>query len=258
MTAQPDIQWDHDRFCTATEAEIARFVGLVEEADPATPVPTCPGWTVAALAEHHGATHRWVQHILSSGARERVSARDLDLRLPGDEAGYAAWVADGARRLVATMRRTDPRALLWTWAGDRHVDWWSRRMLHEALVHRADAEIALGRTPHLDAVLAVDGIEEFLSNVAQARRVTDRMPSVGADGETVHLHATDVPGEWTVTLHPDGFTWEPGHAKGTVGVRAGASDLLLLVYGRASRAEARFEVFGDGDLLDRWLRAAAF
>jgi uncharacterized protein (TIGR03083 family) len=256
--APADAPGDHEGYCAAAEAEIARFVELVEEADPATPVPTCPGWTMAALAEHLGSTHRWAAHILRNRVQEPVRSRDIEVEPPDAGSGHAAWVAAGAGRLLAALRDADRDVTTWTWAGDRRVDWWSRRMLHEALVHRADAELALGREPSIGAHVAVDGIDEFLANLGSAGRVAERLPEVSANGDTLHFHSTDAEGEWMIGIGPDGFTWAPGHGKATVAARGPAAGLLLLVYGRVPASEGRCEVLGDEGLLERWLKATAF
>ena len=46
------------------------------------------------------------------------------------------------------------------------------------------------------------------------------------------------------------------HAKGDVAARGTASDLLLMMWNRIT--PDRLDVFGDGDLLTRWQRAARF
>ncbi|MEV8015780.1 maleylpyruvate isomerase N-terminal domain-containing protein [Streptomyces sp. NPDC086554] len=48
----------HEQYCAAVQAADARFVELARGADPATPIPTCPGWTLSDLVRHHGTTHR--------------------------------------------------------------------------------------------------------------------------------------------------------------------------------------------------------
>jgi uncharacterized protein (TIGR03083 family) len=141
MSGQSHERGEHERHCVAAEAEIARFVELAGGADPATPVPTCPGWTIAGLARHHGTTHRWVEHIVRNRVRERLWSRDLPIEPPEDDADCAAWVADGAERLIATLRAAGPDDTAWTWVPDGHARFWSRRMAYEALVHRADVEI---------------------------------------------------------------------------------------------------------------------
>src|SRR5262249_55605113 len=147
---------------------------------------------------------------------------------------------------------------VWTWGPGRSAGWWSRRMLHETTVHRADAELALGRMPEIDAGTALDGVEEFLANLSSQRRAAAQLAELGANGETVHLHATDSDGEWMLTLRADGFDWERGHGKGTVAVQGTTRDLFLLTYGRLRSTDERFTIFGDREPLDRWLEKSAF
>jgi predicted lipid carrier protein YhbT len=102
-------------------------------------------------------------------------------------------------------------------------------------------------------MLARDGVDEVFEVFAPLRLDLDRL---GGTGETMHLHATDLDGEWMCTLHPDAVTWAHGHARGDVAARGPVSDLLLLLWGRIP--PSRLEVFGDATILDRWQRAAAF
>lgn len=252
--------WGHERCCAAVEAEVARFVTVIGDADPATPVPTCPGWTVADLVRHHGTTHRWVEHIVRTRASERVWSRDVVTDAPDDDRDLAAWLAAGAERLLVTLRAAGPDLPVWSWGADQHARFWSRRVLYEAVIHRADAELALGRVPHIDRDTAVEGIEEFLTNLPNARWVAERLEELLGNGHTVHLHATDAGagGEWMISLPPDGVAWKRGHGKATVAVQAQAGDLLLLIYGRLRPAGERFAVFGDQLLLERWLEKSSF
>jgi uncharacterized protein (TIGR03083 family) len=221
-------------------------------------VPTCPGWTLADLVEHHGSTHRWVAHVVRQRAQQRIRSREVDVELPDGPAGYPEWLAEGAKSLLATLRATAPDTPLWTWGADRHARFWPRRVLHEAVVHRADAELALGHERHVDPDTAVDGIDEFLTNLPHAHWLAERLRELPGDGQSLHLHATDRDGEWMITMGAEGFTWQHGHGKGTVAVRATASDLLLLVYGRRQPGDERLTVFGDQQLLASWLAKTAF
>jgi uncharacterized protein (TIGR03083 family) len=241
---------DHERHCVEAEAEIARFAAVTREADPATPVPTCPGWTIADLVRHHGKTLRWMAHIVRTLPAERVRSLDLDLGLPGDVAAYPAWFAEGAGPLMTALREAGGDTPVWTFGPDRHVRFWSRRVLHETLIHRADAELALGRTPEIPAELAVDGIEEFLTNAPSLR-------GFGHAGEMVHLHTTDHVADVLVRLGTDGVTWEHARGHGDAAVAGASRDLLLLVYGRLP-LDRRFTVFGDRELLSGWLAASAW
>ena len=82
----------------------------------------------------------------------------------------------------------------------------------------------------------------------------------GANGQTVHLHATDgrpdVPGEWLITMDAERTDWQRGHHKGDVAARGALSDLYLFVWNRVG--PERLDVVGDADLLARWQAAARF
>ena len=74
-----------------------------------------------------------------------------------------------------------------------------RRMAQETAVHRWDADDAAGRPRPVEADLASDGIDEFLHHFARLAATTLRTV-----GGSVHLHCTDVAGEWTVRPEGDG------------------------------------------------------
>ncbi|SPL90269.1 unnamed protein product [[Actinomadura] parvosata subsp. kistnae] len=237
------------------ETEAARLAALA--GDLSVPVPTCPGWTLAELVTHVGQTHRWAAHVLRNRVQERIWSRQVPSGLAEGQSGDAGWLRAGAAELVKVLRETDPSMEVWTWGPERRASWWPRRMLFELVVHRADAELALGADPEIPAGTAIDGVEEFLHNLPSAAWVTKSLAALGAEGATIHLHASDADGEWTITQGPAGtISWARGHAKGGAAVRGPVSDLLLLLYGR--RSPAALTVHGDAALLERWLSAAAF
>ena len=151
----------------ALEADATRLVELVALADQSAPVPTCPGWTVADVVEHVGTLYRWSAAHVATAAPARLSPRSLDLGLT--EAGPSpAWLAEGVGPMLATFSGADPELVCWGWGGDRRARFWPRRMLFETVVHRADAAFALDVEPVVDADVAVEGIDELLSNLPHA------------------------------------------------------------------------------------------
>ncbi|MEV0349216.1 maleylpyruvate isomerase family mycothiol-dependent enzyme [Nonomuraea sp. NPDC050680] len=238
------------------ESESARLAELATGADPGTPVPYCPGWTLADLITHVGTLHRWVVHIVETARQEPIWSRQVPNGLAEGQRGDPAWLGSGARELVATLRETDPDTPVWAWGGDQRVRWWARRMVFELVVHRCDAELAVGVAPVVEAPVAIDGIEEFLEALPHAFWVAKRLAALDAEGATIHLHASDADGEWTLTQGPAGrISWARGHAKGDVAVQGPVSDLLLMLYGR--RSPDALTVHGDRAFLDRWLATAA-
>jgi uncharacterized protein (TIGR03083 family) len=246
----------HEWFTDRVLDEIDRLAWIADGADPAAPVPTCPGWTMAKLIKHTGTIHRWATEVVATRASERVDGRSLDLGLPEKESDYAGWLTDGAAPLVSALRAAGPDTPMWGWGVAPTASWWARRMLHETTVHRADAELANGVTPEIDRVAAADGIDEFLANLPGANRPKPHLAELPA-GQSLHLHATDADGEWLIRLTGSGIETERGHAKATTAVRGPVMPLLLFTYGRIPADDERLTVFGDKGLLATWQEKTA-
>jgi uncharacterized protein (TIGR03083 family) len=241
------------------KADVARVATLIAQADPGRPVLSCPDWALADLVEHLGRIHRWATAIVTRLPQERIELGAQEIGFP-KEAWSAApeWVAAGGAALVEALGRADLDAPCYAWGGDQHVRFWLRRMLHETAIHRVDVELAvLGEATALEQAAAVDAIDEFLANVPYTKRFRPAVRELHGDGETIHLHATDLdeselPGEWLITLEPHGFRWSHAHVKGAAAVRGTASDLALWITRRKRGAEAGLELLGEEPLLAYW------
>ena len=225
----------------------AALVDAAEAAGLDARVPSCPDWTVGDLLAHMGEVHRWAAancERAPGGPRQR--AKELGVESAPDPAARPKWVRDGADALLRVLERS-PETPAWTWLPPATVGFWRRRQAHETAVHRVDAQLAAGRPEPIDGPLAADGVDEWLSLVPNLPQV---MQKLTGSGETVHLHCTDVDGEWLIRLEPTGMELERAHAKGDVAARGTASDLQLWLMGRLP--VERLEVFGDAGLLERW------
>jgi uncharacterized protein (TIGR03083 family) len=219
---------------------------------------------MSKLVKHTGTVQRWATSIVSSRASSPVDQRSLDLGLPARESDYAGWLATGAEPLAAALRSAGPDAAVWAWGADQSSGWWARRMLHETMMHRADAELAVGATPEFDAAAAADAIDEFLVNLPMGRRTAEQLNSFPS-GSSLHLHATggdggdddDDGGEWLIRFSEGGINWERGHDTATAAVRGPVAALLLFTCGRISPSDERLTVFGDASLLTAWQEKTA-
>ncbi|MGX1128683.1 uncharacterized protein (TIGR03083 family) [Streptomyces glaucescens] len=246
---------------TEVAAETARFVAAVKDADLATAVPGCPGWTLADLVKHTGSVQRWFSALLRARIQEPPRTREVNLRLPGQEDGYADWLAESATVAADAFAATDPDLPMWAWGVDQHARFWARRMLFETLLHRADAELALGLRPVIDRSVAVDGIDEFLVNLPFATSFAPKVADLRGPDRTIRFRTTDGDDAWLVRLRPDGFgpdTSRPAADTADATVRGTAADLLLLVYGRLPYDAEALAHEGDEHLLDHWFANSAF
>jgi uncharacterized protein (TIGR03083 family) len=242
-----------ERCCELVEAEIGRLAAVTDGADPSTPVPTCGGWTIADLLEHAGTVYRWAASMVRDSAQQRYGREQMDFELPPDPATYPWWIAQGAAPTVAAFRASDPSTPMWAWGWPKTAGFWSRRMVHEVGVHRADAELALGIGVAFDPDVAADGVSELLDNLPHASYFAPNVEKLRGDGEVLGFDASDAGTSWRVVLVSDGFRWSLGDGPSTALVRAPAKDLLLALYGRP----ACVSLSGDEALFDHWIANSA-
>jgi uncharacterized protein (TIGR03083 family) len=247
-------------FRAALIDETGAFGELVRTADPATPIPTCPEWTLKQLFRHVGRGNRWAAQIVADEREEALDPREVrDGKPPDDPDGAVEWLNAGARLILDSVDAVGAHTPVWTFIGPRPAQWWIRRRLHEATVHRADAAIALGTDYQLTPEVAADGIDEWLERIV-AEANADSSPL--AAGRTLHLHATDdglgATGEWTIAGRDDGIALSREHGKADAALRGSAKDLLLAIVRRRTATEGGVEVFGDAGVWDGWLTRTPF
>jgi uncharacterized protein (TIGR03083 family) len=239
---------EHAAYLEVVTAQAAALAAAARTVGPDVTVPATPEWTMAKLVKHTGTTHAWARANVERGG-EFANPGELDLGLPASPADYPDWFEVGAAAFVATLAALDPEAPAWSWGVDQHARFWSRRMAHETTIHRWDAESAPGEQAPVAAALAVDGIDERLENLVPSMEFNPAgSGALAGTGETIHLHCTDLDGEWLLRFAPDGFTFSREHAKGDLAVRGPAGDLLLWLVGR--RSLDGLDTFGDTAVAD--------
>ncbi len=252
------------QFCAEIDASTATIAELAGAGDLTQLVPTCPDWTLRELAIHVGRAHRWAAAIVGTRSAEFIPYRSVpDGKFPAEPGERASWLRAGAERLIDTVQTagSDP---VWAFGQLRPPVFWARRMAHETAVHRADAEIAVGRAPDLAPELAADAIDEWLGLLSglMADGADDPRRNALPDGCSLHVHATDDgldgAGELTVRSTPAGITVEHGHAKGDVALRGPAARILLVMVRRLPPDDPSVEVLGDPAALSRWLEHTPF
>jgi len=238
---------EYDEYIAALRLNAAAAARAVHDTPMETIVPSCPEWTLHDLVRHLGSHHRWV-----AGNLDRPSDGEMSDRFVHDpDDAPAEWLQQGADALATKLAARDQAMPCWTWVPfDRSVGFWARRTAHETAVHGWDAQHAAGTEAAIDGDLAADGIDEYLGLIPYfpGRTFTD--------GNSVHLHSTDVAGEWLVRFDGDSMHVTREHAKGDVAVRGPASDLLLVLYGR--KPTDAVDVIGDAGVFDRFREQAKF
>jgi uncharacterized protein (TIGR03083 family) len=247
------MEWlTHEQYLDHAAAHARRTAEIAEGVGMDAPVPSCPGWALRDLLFHQGMVYRWIGEIVARKATERVPFREVpDRKMP--EGGEAAWLLAGADRTVARLRETGPDLAVWGWAHGGGTRWWGRRIAHESLVHRIDGELTVGVRPEADPALAADNVDELLTNASDFNaRAFETRSGLAGEGDSLHLHCTDVPGEWQLRRTTEAFTVEYGHAKADAAVRGTARDVMLWLNGRVPEGEPGPERFGEERVLELW------
>jgi len=205
-----------------------QFLATISEVDPAAPVPWCGTWRVDDLVVHLAKIHHWAA----------AQARGTDATSLGrGPFELAELYRECAGELRGTLIELGPDTVGSTLLGPGPASFWRRRQLHETLVHLWDLRTAGGLVLDVAAEVWADTVDEVVT-VMQPRQVRlGRMPPLPAP---VELVASDV-----------GRTWRLGDARGpaVAQLRAPASVLALILWGRSSPDDPDVEVSGDGSVL---------
>jgi uncharacterized protein (TIGR03083 family) len=258
-------QLSPDRYFAEIEASTAGLAEILAEHDQSLPIPTCPQWTLRQLVTHVGRAHRWAAEITRTRSEAFIPFREVpDGKLPDDLAARRAWLRAGAERIVDAVREADGD-IVWSFTGPAPASFWIRRMAHETLVHRADAQLAAGAEPEpaIDAEVAADGIDEWLTLLAGGiLGSADERAKTLPPGAALHIHATDDGldgrGEWMIRHDAGGLAVEPGHGKGDAALTGPAASLLLVLMRRRPVSDPAVTVYGDSTVVDSWLASTAF
>jgi uncharacterized protein (TIGR03083 family) len=185
-----------ERFLESLDGDFRRLHDLAR-GDLTATVPTCPEWTLSDLVEHVATVylHKAETMRLGEFPKEWPPQREPEAPAAYLQRAYAALTDEFAARA--------PSDTATTWfEPDQTVGFWMRRMAHESVIHRVDAELAAGvdLLPIADDI-AVDGIDEVLRTIlsySSASWPEDFEDALPANGETALVRAGD--SAWLVTF----------------------------------------------------------
>ena len=246
---------DHVEWTDALEVEIARFVDVMRSTSRDVEITTCPGWTVVDLAEHLGLIHRWAEQLVRLRSPERI---DRVRSVPDRDTVNPDWIREGGVRLVATLRDANPNDPMWAWGRDHHVRFWSRRQLHETLVHRIDLELGAQVNPSADPEIAADAIDEHLTNFEYVANRSRESSALRGRGAKLALRVSDPGALWCITLDENRFVVTRDEGAYDAEVVGDALDMLLVTMRRRALEAAQVQVLGNRQLVDLWLEHSAF
>lgn len=243
------------------QSETDRFIAALRGVDPQTPVPTCPKWTAADLLWHLTEVHAFWAHILASGAVTDEESDRVEAANPArldDPAAVIGLLEDETAALVGQLATRADSQPAWSWfATDQTVGFTRRMQVHEATMHRVDAELTAGvESAPIAREVAADGIAHAIEVMLAwwgTNPGFEFQPSAG----TVELRLSDaeprfvIGGRWRGTGQSGKSYDEPGIAftSGTepVAVISGtAEEVYRWLWGRGPEPETT----GDAEALD--------
>ena len=239
------MSFDTDAYIAATQREGAAVSAVAATADLDAPVPSCPRWSLQKLVGHLGWVYNWVSEHIEQRSATMLNRDDVPRPPAGD--AVIDWYAGAHARVLDALRAIDPATEVWGWAGINTGAFWHKRLAHESLIHRWDAENAVGEPGPLDSDLAADGVDELVDVLLpfQVGLTKDPLPE-----GTLHLHRTDGDGEWLCQISEGRLVTERIHARGDVAVRGTGEQLDLVLWRRIQSDDV--EIFGDVDALAAW------
>lgn len=205
-------------------SELETFAACLD-GDLSAPVEHCGDWTLHRLADHMGRGNLWAATAITE-KRGDYSAPPA----PNEAAELRVWFGQTCGVLLTALE-ADPDTEAWTFWPPHTVGFWRRRRYLETLVHRWDAEHALGIESAIDPALAADGVAEVFEVMAprQVKRGRAAEPEVA-----VRLTAVDT-----------GDSWAYGPGEPVATISATAVDLLLMLWGRLLPDDPAISWSGD-------------
>ncbi|MFD1939122.1 maleylpyruvate isomerase family mycothiol-dependent enzyme [Nonomuraea mangrovi] len=197
------------------------------DGDLSAPIEHCGDWTLRELAEHLGGSNLWAAKAVTERRGDYVPPA-----APKDRAGLARWF-DAASDTLLKALDTDPSREAWTFHPPETVGFWQRRRCVEALLHRWDAERAIGTARPFDPELAGEGVAEVFEVMAPRQIVRGRAQ---LPDKALRLDAADI-----------GRSWTYGQGMPVAKVSGTAEGLLLMLWGRMSPDDDGLVWDGDRD-----------
>ena len=213
------------------------------------PVASCEPWIGADLLWHMIEVHYSWKFIVES---HLMNPDDYVPRSKPTDKDLLTEYRAGLDELINVLSSIDPVRSCWTWAGIQNVAWVIRRMAHETAVHAWDAQVSAGNNAEIEAALASDGIDEYV----HVMLVSNMRDGEGLLSGSVHMHCTDVDGEWLIVpTDTSDVVVTREHAKGDCAIRGSASQLLLGLWRRTPMSS--LEVIGSSDVAAQFLNRTA-
>jgi uncharacterized protein (TIGR03083 family) len=220
-------------------AEGAALLAAVQQGPLDAPIAACPGWTVLDVARHIGTTWRWATQVVGERRQTPGEFEPEPEYLAGHEA--VSWLEGGLVPLLNALRSCPPDEPVWGFGlKPRTAAFWSRRQAMETVIHRVDAELAIGALAPVEPEVASDGIGEFVDVLLPRQYYRKEKPA----------------GQLVVTVTDTGDVYAHGDPVSGVATLSGPAEALLLQLWERGTSNA-VKAVGDARILSGWMALGA-
>jgi uncharacterized protein (TIGR03083 family) len=222
---------------------------LLAEAIPESPVevPSCPGWSTNDLAKHMAHVYLGQAYVVETGSQAENKEHLAPYPRTDDAMEFLSW---GFRAITKALDINRAERKTWSWHhSDFSVDFWFRRMAHETVIHRIDAQQAVGSVTTIDEALALDGVDEVL----------DFLPLLGSwpeapnvDFGIVSIVAKTRNGSkvWDLNFIDQAATVaasDKANVSARLVISGDAEAIDLYLWGRIDSSDPRISITGEGE-----------
>jgi uncharacterized protein (TIGR03083 family) len=245
MRSIAGTELSRETYISYLTADYARLLACLPNESVA--VPSCPGWSTNDLAKHMGHVYLGQAFVVETGVKAEAKEHLAPYARTDDVREFMGW---GFTAIVKALDLARPERKTWSWHhSDNTVDFWFRRMAHETVIHRIDAELACGSVTTIPEDLALDGIDEvldflpLLGSWEGAPNQAFGIVSICALGSKQDTH-------WDIEFTADYAAVTKAEsvsplARLKISGTPEAMDLYL--WGRISSSDSRITITGDGE-----------
>lgn len=210
-------------------------------------VPSCPGWSTNDLAKHMGHVFLGQAYVVETGVKAEAKEHLAPYPRTENVLEFMGW---GFVAIVKALDLARPERKTWSWHhSDNTVDFWFRRMAHETVIHRVDAEIACDSVTTIPEDLAHDGVDEvldflpLLGSWESAPNQAFGIVSISALGSKQDTH-------WEIKFTADKATVvkaESVNPLARLKISGTPEAMDLYLWGRINSSDSRITITGAGE-----------
>ncbi len=222
---------------------------LLAAAIPKAPVdvPSCPGWTTNDLAKHMAHVYLGQAFVVETGSQAENKEHLASYPRTEDFMEFMSWGFDAITKALDIDR---PERPTWSWHHSDHtVDFWFRRMAHETVIHRIDAEQAVGTVSKIDDALALDGVDEVLDFLPLLGSWPEA-PNVDFGIVSIVASTEDETKVWDLNFTDKAATVSAADQVNTSArlvISGDAEAMDLYLWGRIDSSDPRISLTGEGE-----------